>query len=90
MQKHYKYLLQDFLAKRFKRYRAEQGMTQEQMAEVLHISPRSYIDLEHKKYGCSALTAFFFLIRLDSDARQRLVNDFHELVVEEMERHDVA
>nr|WP_325300529.1 helix-turn-helix domain-containing protein [uncultured Dysosmobacter sp.] len=89
MRKYYKYLLQDFLAEEIRRYRAENGMTQEQMAEALRVSPRSYIDLEHKKYGCSAVTAFFFLIRLDMETLLRLLNDFRALV-ERADRHDVA
>lgn len=89
MRKYYKYLLQDFLAEQIRRYRAEHGMTQEQMAEALRISPRSYIDLEHKKYGCSATTAVFFLIRLDVETLLRLLDEFRELV-ERADRHDVA
>lgn len=89
MRKYYKSLLQDFLAEKIRQYRAEHSMTQEQMAEMLRISPRSYIDLEHKRYGCSATTAFFFLIRLDVETLLRLLDDFRELV-ERADRHDVA
>lgn len=89
MRKYYKRLLQDFLAEHIRRFRAEHSYTQEQMAERLRISPRSYIDLEHKRYGCSALTALFFLLMLDNEARMHLFNDFRELI-EEADRHEAA
>lgn len=89
MRKYYKRLLQDFLAEQIRRFRMERGYTQEQMAERLRISPRSYIDLEHKRYGCSGLTCFFFLVMLDVEALLRLVNDFRELI-ERADRHDAA
>lgn len=89
MRKYYKRLLQDFLAERIRRFRAERSYTQEHMAECLRISPRSYIDLEHKRYGCSALTALFFLLMLDNEARMRLFSDLRELI-EEADQHDAA
>lgn len=89
MRKYYKRLLQDFLAEQIRRFRAENGYTQEQMAEYLRISPRSYIDLEHNRYGCSAMTFIFFLLMLDIEEVIRLVNDFREQI-ERADRHDVA
>ncbi|MDO4314275.1 MAG: hypothetical protein Q4C45_00765 [Oscillospiraceae bacterium] len=59
------------------------------MAERLRISPRSYIDLEHKRYGCSAMTFGFFLLMLDMDALIQLINDFRELI-EKADQHDAA
>lgn len=59
------------------------------MAEYLRISPRSYIDLEHSRYGCSGTTLFFFFLMLDIEALVRLVNDFREQL-ERVDRHDAA
>lgn len=89
MRTYYKRLLQDFLAEQIRRFRAEHSYTQEQMAERLRISPRSYIDLEHKRYGCSAMTFGFFLLMLDMDALIQLINDFRELI-EKADQHDAA
>lgn len=47
--------------------RAELGLTQEQMAEVLNISLRSYSDLEHGKYCCSLSSFVYYVINCDVD-----------------------
>lgn len=89
MRKYDKHLLQNFLAEHIRQFRAEHNYTQEQMAERLRISPRSYIDLEHKRYGCSGPTAFFFLLLLDNEARVQLFNDFRKLI-DEADQHEAA
>ena len=50
------------------------------MAELLHISPRSYFDLEHGKYGLSALTLIFFLLILSKTDVLNLLDEFQNLV----------
>lgn len=89
MRQYYKRLLQDFLAEQIRRYRRENGLTQERMAEALRISPRSYIDLEHGRYGCSMMTAIFFLVNLDKEPLFQLWNDLRELV-KRADQHDAA
>ena len=42
--------------------RTEQSLTQSQMAERLAMDERSYIDLDHGKSCCSAVTLVLFLI----------------------------
>ena len=44
------------------RTRTEQALTQSQMAERLAMDERSYIDLDHGKSCCSAVTLALFLI----------------------------
>ena len=46
------------------------------MAEKLHITPRSYIDLEHGKYGSSTVTLLFFLALLPDAKMAELVRTF--------------
>lgn len=67
----YKTLLQRYLKIRLRSYRFTRELTQEQMAELLHISPRAYYDLENGKYGFSALTLVFFLSALPADRGSR-------------------
>ena len=47
--------------------RSARGLTQSQMARCLRMEDRSYIDLDHGKSCCSALTLALFLIYLCED-----------------------
>ena len=47
--------------------RANLGLTQSQMAEKLAMDDRSYINLDHGKNCCSAITLVLFLIYCCSD-----------------------
>ena len=40
----YKHLMQDYLRIQIQDYRYQNHLTQENMAEALHVSPRSYLD----------------------------------------------
>ena len=42
-------------------------ITQEEMAQKLMMGCRTYVDLDHGKSGCSALTLALFLIYVCSD-----------------------
>ena len=85
----YQALLKKFLSQRAYDYRMEQQYSQERMAEVLHIAPRSYLDLEHGKYGFSALTFIFFLLALPENEVIKLLQDFRELT-ERSDHNDAA
>ena len=85
MQQHMKQLSRHFMAEQLWNYRTEQHLTQEEMAEMLWISPRSCIDLEHGRYRCSMMTIFLFLLWLEDDAVLQLVDDFRSLLQEETE-----
>ncbi|HJC50983.1 MAG TPA: helix-turn-helix domain-containing protein [Candidatus Anaerostipes avistercoris] len=63
----HKYLLQDFLRNQILDYRHQNHMTQEGMAEALHVSPRSYFDQEHGRYGFSAMSLVFFILLLSEE-----------------------
>lgn len=47
--------------------RSARGLTQSQMARCLRMEDRSYIDLDHGKSCCGALTLALFLIYLCED-----------------------
>lgn len=63
----HKYLLQDFLRNQILDYRHQNHLTQEGMAEALHVSPRSYLDQEHGRYGFSAMSLVFFILLLSEE-----------------------
>ncbi len=47
--------------------RADMKLTQDEMAQLLSMSLRSYTELERGKSGCSATTLVLFLIRICPD-----------------------
>ena len=85
----YKLLLQGFLMNQILFYRSENQLTQEQMAELLHISPRSYFDIEHGKYCCSAITLIFFMLILSKADVLDFLDEFR-LRAERKDTDDVA
>ena len=52
--------------------RASLGLTQSKMGERLAMDERSYIDLEHGKSCCSAVTLAMYLVYLCSDVERFL------------------
>ena len=56
---HKKKMFQEFIRVQIHDYRSGRAYTQEQMAELLHVAPRSYFDQEHGKYGFSAVTVIY-------------------------------
>ena len=80
MRRQHKQRLQRFLAGQLMRFRTEQNLTQEMMAERLAISPRAYIDLEHGKYGCSMITFLLFLLGLKDEAVLQLLKECRSLL----------
>ena len=62
MRKHYSDILKTQFYHRIIETRATLGLTQEQMAEALAMSARSYMYLDHGKHSCSALTLSLYLI----------------------------
>lgn len=85
----YKSLLRSLLSKQIRHFRSQRHLTQEQMAERLCVAPRSYADLEHEKYGCSALTVFLFLALLEDKEIIYLVRSFQKQM-EQADHHDAA
>ena len=62
MRKQYQNILKSFFCNKVFYTRDAMGITQEDMAHTLAMAPRTFIDLEHGKSGCSALTFALFLI----------------------------
>lgn len=63
--------------------RNERRLTQCEMADRLSMDPRSYIDLDHGKSGCSALTLALFLIYSCSN-----VDGFLAILKQELEKQN--
>ena len=70
----YKSLLQKQFPRQVKALRQTRGLTQEEMAERLHITSRAYSDLERGCSCCSALVLLFFLLMLKSDELEEFLN----------------
>ena len=67
MRKHYTKVLKSFFHQKLFRSRVDLGITQEEMANKLSMANRTYVDLDHGKTGCSALTLALFLIYICTD-----------------------
>lgn len=57
--------LRSYMGKELLAYRKENGLSQERFAQMLKISVRSYIDLEHGTAFPSAITLLWFFLLLD-------------------------
>lgn len=76
-----KTLFRDFFAVKFKKYRFKHDLSQEQMAERLHISTRSYSDIERRIYGISAQTLVMYMLIISEDELQQLILDLRKLML---------
>lgn len=79
-------LLRPYLRKILHDSRKEVKISQEQMAALLRLSPRSYGDLERGKTGFSAVTLIFFLAMLPNDVMVRTVRGFFLLMLDSEEK----
>ncbi len=70
-------------------FRHRKNLTQEQLAAMLHISVRSYSDLECGKYCFSAVTLIIFLALLPDEEILHIICGFQPLVAES-EKKEVA
>ena len=82
---HKKKMFQEFIRVQIHDYRSGRAYTQEQMAELLHVAPRSYFDQEHGKYGFSAVTVIFCFLMLSREEALSLLEELDELLNEEIE-----
>ena len=62
MRKQYTKILKDSFYEELTHDRYRMGITQEEMAEKLSMACRTYVNLDHGKSGCSALTLVLYLI----------------------------
>ena len=67
MRKQYTKILKDFFYEEITRARYNMGITQEEMAGRLSMASRTYVNLDHGKNGCSALTLALYLIYICED-----------------------
>ena len=70
----YKLLLREQFSAQIKASRNVRKLTQEEMAEKLHITSRAYSDLERGRSCCSAIALLFFLLMLKSDELEDFLN----------------
>ena len=68
MRKHYTKVLKSFFHDKLFYTREALGITQEEMAHRLSMAARTYVDLDHGKTSCSALTLALFLIYVCTDS----------------------
>lgn len=61
MRKLYRAVLRNYFSTNLFRTRTTQGYTQSEMAGILAMDDRSYIDLDHGKTCCSAVTLALYL-----------------------------
>ena len=62
MREAYQAALKSVLHVQITQYRDRMGLTQAQMAEILLMDVRSYIDLDHGKSMCGTLSFVLFLL----------------------------
>lgn len=67
MRKHYTNVLKAFFYEKLFHTREALGISQEEMAHRLAMAARTYVDLDHGKTSCSALTLARFLIYVCAD-----------------------
>ena len=67
MRRHYTKVLKSFFHQKLFHSRVDLGITREEMAHKLSMANRTYVDLDHGKTGCSALTLALFLIYICAD-----------------------
>lgn len=72
MRKTYRNILKHRFHASLTQTRTAKGLTQSEMAERLSMDDRSYIDLDHGKTCCSAVTLILFLLYLCDDVDQFL------------------
>lgn len=67
MRSHYTSIFKAFFHEKLFRRRVELDITQEETADRLVKAYHTYVDLDHGKTGCSALTLALFLIYICAD-----------------------
>lgn len=77
MRKQYTQIFKEFFHSKLIRSRDDLGISQEEMAERLEMAGRSYIDLDHGKSGCSAITLVLYLIYI-CDEPQAFLDELKE------------
>jgi len=76
----YKALVKEFLAESTGLLRKDRNLTQEQLSERLHISSRSYGDLERGKYCFSAPALLSLLAMLKDEEVKEFLDKFRQKI----------
>ena len=87
MRKYYMKILKNYFYQNIIQTRSDLKLTQEQMAETLAMDVRSFMNLDHGKTGCSALTLSLYLIYYCEDVPKFLSDLKAEF---ESEDNDIA
>lgn len=69
MRRIYRNVLKNHFHVNLVQIRTTSGLTQSEMAEKLSMDDRSYIDLDHGKTCCSAVTLALFLVYVCGDVQ---------------------
>lgn len=85
----YKDAVREHLSSYVCQLRQRRGLTQEEMAEKLRITARSYGDLERGKFCFSAPALMALLLILKEDEVAELLNDFRK-ITEKLDGKEVA
>ncbi len=72
-------ILKNYFKNEFANRRAELGLSQEEMAENLDVSLRSYSNLEHGKYCCSLSTFINYVNNCGAD-KDKLFSEAAEIL----------
>ena len=67
MRDHHLKIFKTFFHEKLFRRRADMGISQNEMANRLEMGCRTYVDLDHGKSSCGALTFALFLIYICDD-----------------------
>lgn len=78
--------MMNVLSREVRNYRKANGLTQDDMAELLYISPRSYRQQEHGSMGFSIMPVFCLLEAMPTEARNDLVDRLCVILREERQR----
>ncbi len=77
-----KKLFQKFLRERIYAYRINSSLSQENMANILHVSLRAYSDQEHSKFGFSAISFTYYILLLSDEEVLQLIKELRLLLEE--------
>lgn len=89
MRKTYEATLKRCLHDKIVTVRKKQQITQEKMAELLIMDPRSYADIENGKNACSSVTLMLYMIHFCDDPNQ-LVAEIEQLFSEARGENDAT
>lgn len=81
--------LKSVLSGKLRAVRINRGISQDSMSELLHIVPRSYIELEHGRSLCSTRVLVFLLLMCDEDSVLALLSEIRS-VFSALSTHDDA